>query len=170
MHIYSGDGKGKTSAAVGLALRAAGDDKRVLLAQFLKGRPSGEIAMLEQLPRITVLHGTTSDKFPWEMTEEEKASARSNDDMLLEEARKEAASGAYDLLVLDEALDACNIGLLDEGALLSLICNRPEKLELVLTGSGPSEELLATADYVTEMHKVRHPFDRGVEARRGIEY
>ncbi len=170
IHLYYGEGKGKTTAAMGLALRAAGCGKRVLIVQFLKGRPSGEVELLQSLPGITLLRGKELKKFSWEMSEEEKQGALRLDNELMETAFQKARQGECDLLVLDEALGACGCGLLGEEALLAFLRGKPKELEVVLTGRGPGSEMLELADYATEMRKEKHPYDQGVQARRGVEF
>lgn len=168
IHLYYGDGKGKTTAAMGLAVRSAGNGNRVLVAQFLKGRPSGEVPVLESIPGITLMRGKGLTKFSWQMTEEERDETRRQHAALLDAA----AEGARDcaLLVLDEALGACHTGLLDEEALLRFLREKPEGLEVVLTGRDPSKELLDMSDYATEMKKIKHPYDKGTGARKGVEF
>lgn len=167
-HIYCGDGKGKTTAALGLALRAAGSGRRVLLLQFFKDGKSGEFAALAGVPGIETVPHTRTFGFSWTLTEEEKREARTYYSAMLEEAFRRGAD--FDLLVLDEAMSACTTGMVEEERLLALLAGRPEELEVVLTGRNPSRNLLDAADYVTEMKKIKHPFDQGVAARRGIEY
>lgn len=135
VHIYCGDGKGKTSAAVGLAARAAGAGLSVLFAQFLKTGDSAELAALGRMGGVDV-----------------------------------ALPARYDVLVADELLDAINLGLVDLAEAVAWLHGRPAGLEVVLTGRDPAPELVELADYVSEVKKVKHPFDRGVAARRGIEY
>lgn len=166
VHLYTGDGKGKTSAAVGLAVRAAGRGLRVWFVQLMKGRPSGEIPVLEQLDGITLRRGGT-EKFFFQMTEEEAAAVRREQNALLEEARQHWAE--TDVLILDEALSAVTTGLLEEALLKDLVLQKPQGLEIVLTGRDPRPWMLEAADYVTEMVKRKHPFDRGIAARNGIE-
>ncbi len=168
IHLYFGDGKGKTTASIGLAVRAAGNGNRVLVAQFLKGRPSGELAVLECLPGVSVMRGKPLTKFSWEMSEEEKRNVRQAHDAMLTSIAEQAEELA--LLVLDEALGACRTGLLDEAALLQFLRSKPEGLEVALTGRDPSAEMLALADYATEMKKIKHPYDQGLGARKGVEF
>lgn len=168
IHIYCGDGKGKTTAAMGLAIRAAGSGRRVLILQFLKDGRSSEFASLAHVPNIEVIPQTRRFGFTWTLSEEEKAQARDYCSALLEDAF--ARAGDFDLLVLDEAVGACTSGMIGEVRLLALLEARPAELEVVLTGRGPSQALLERADYVTEMKMVKHPFQRGVSAREGIEY
>ena len=168
IHIYCGDGKGKTTAAVGLTLRSAGAGNRVVFTQFFKDGSSSEISLLRQIPGISVLHTKTVGGFWKRMTAEQQAQASRDYTELFHIACERATN--MDLLVRDEVISACNHGAVPEEALLEFLQNKPENLEVVLTGQNPSEALLAQADYVTEMKKVKHPFDRGVLARKGIEY
>jgi len=168
IHIYCGDGKGKTTAAMGLALRAAGSGRRVLLLQFLKDGKSSELAPLARVPGIEIVPQTRSFGFSWTLTDKEREEARAYYTGLLEDAFRRA--GDFDLLVLDEAMGACSTGMVDESRLLALLKRRPAELETVLTGRDPSQALLDAADYVTEMRKIKHPYEQGVPARRGIEF
>lgn len=168
VHIYCGDGKGKTTAAMGLALRVAGSGKQVLLLQFLKDGTSSELTSLCRVPGIKVIPQTRTFGFSWTLSDEEKAEARDYYSGLLESAFRQCTG--FGLLVLDEALGACTAGMLDESRLLALLEARPDGLEVVLTGRDPSQALLDEADYVTEMRKIKHPYTQGITARKGIEY
>lgn len=170
VHIYCGDGKGKTTAAVGLAVRAAGCGKKVLITRFLKTDNSGEVEALKKIPEITVTPCTKSFGFYFQMTEEQKKEAADWYSVLLEETLKKAVEESYDLLVLDEIMAVSNYHLVDENVIMDFLYNRPEGLEVALTGRDPSEALVSQADYVSEIRKVKHPFDNGVMARKGIEY
>ena len=170
VHIYCGDGKGKTTASIGLAVRAAGSSKKVVVKRFLKNDRSGEVEILKQIPGITVLPCTRTFGFSWKMSQEEKEEAREYYGEELEKAWKKALDQDADMLVLDEAVGACGLGFIREERLLELIENKPEKLEVILTGRNPSKALLAAADYVTEMVMCAHPYTRGIPARKGIEY
>lgn len=166
LHLYCGNGKGKTTAAMGLALRAAGRGKRVVIAQFLKGANSGERFALAQLPQVTLLPVPDAVKFSFRMTEEERrAEARRYQDLL--ELIRQEAPGCF-LLVLDEACAAVNTGLLPLEDLLS--CLDGLECEVVLTGRDPAPQLVERADYITSMEAVRHPFEQGISARKGIEF
>lgn len=169
VHIYCGQGKGKTTAALGLALRCAGRGGRVLLAQFLKGRPSGELASLALIPNIRVLRAKAVQKFTFQMTAAELAATAQQHQALLQQVADEVGRGQVDLLILDEALGALQAGLLELPPLLDLLDRRPPGVEVVLTGRQPPPQLLERADYVSEITKVKHPFDRGLGARLGIE-
>ncbi len=169
VHLYCGDGKGKTSAAVGLAVRAAGAGKRVLFVQFFKDGSSSEIPVLKSIKTVTVRVCNTVRGFYKNMEETEREQCGRDAAALLEECLEHSKTEA-DVLILDEAVSACNHAVISEETLLRFLQAKPSELEVVLTGRDPSPALLAAADYVTEMKKVRHPYDRGVPARRGIEF
>lgn len=171
IHYYFGDGKGKTTAALGLAVRAAGSNKKVVIVQFLKDWKSSEINALSNLQNIIVLRGKASKKnFAFEMTDEEKKATKEIHNKNLEKALELQREGKCDLLVLDEGADAYDLRLLDTKVFKNLLENKPKALELVITGHKLIESILEQADYVTNMQKVKHPFDMGVLARKGIEF
>jgi cob(I)alamin adenosyltransferase len=171
VHIYTGNGKGKTTAAVGLGVRACGSGLRVLMVQFLKGTPSGEIKSIQKLePGFRVYRGKDTKKFTWQMNEEEKAQAFSEQQKILEYAYDAVQRGEVDLLIFDEALGAMSSGFLNKEAIIDFIKNKPEHLEIVLTGRGAPEELIELADYVSEIKNVKHPAEKGIKARKGIEF
>lgn len=243
VHIYCGDGKGKTTAALGLALRAAGNGIPVVIARFLKNDGSGEVGILENVPGVYLFHCERQFGFTWTMSEEQKAEAGEYFTGLFERAwemgcktAREDVEGAGKadgcmagenwgsdsvsdgssrrdsgvcgtgasasgspvsgspvsvspvsvspasapltsapceiraLLVLDEIMAAVNSGFVANESLLAALDHRPDGLEVVLTGRGPSKELLSRADYVTEMRAVKHPYEKGVGARKGVEY
>lgn len=163
VHFYYGDGKGKTTAAMGLALRALGHALPVTVVQFLKDGGSGECAMLEKLG-ARVVAGKAAPGFVFSMTDVQKAATRALHDGYLE---KNLINGG--LLVLDEVGDALSLGMLDQQKLLALLDHRGET-EIVLTGHAPVDCLMARADYITEMKAHRHPYEKGIPAREGIEY
>ena len=171
IHFYYGEGKGKTTAALGLAIRASGCGKKVVVVQFLKDWKCGEINSLALLPNVTVFRANMSGRvFIHEMSSVEKDAVKAVHDNNLKSALELQQSGKCDLLVLDEALDAYQLGVLDTALFEGLLDNKPESLELVVTGHGMDSRLLARADYVTEMVKHKHPYDNGVAARRGVEF
>lgn len=170
VHVYTGDGKGKTTAALGLMLRAAGRGIPAVLVQFLKGGPSGELDSLERLPGVTVLRGKAGTSFAAAMSRGEREAAKDLHDRNLRRGAELARRGDCGLLVLDEVMAALKHGLLEEGLLRDLLESPPAGVELVLTGRDAPGWLLERADYVTEMKKMRHPYDRGIAAREGIEY
>ena len=169
VHLYEGDGKGKTTAAVGLSIRFAGHGKKVLFTQFLKDGSSGEISVLEQVDGITVFSLKQKFGFTFCMTTDEKKEAGEAYRKYFDEIVKKVAEEDFELLVLDEVIDACNSGILPEEKLLEFLKNRKETLEVVLTGRNPSEKLTEYADYYTKLQKIKHPFDKGIAARMGSE-
>lgn len=170
VHIYCGDGKGKTTAAIGLAVRAAGRGKKVLIVRFLKTDDSGEVLALRRIPEITVLPCDRAFGFVSRMTPEVREEAAGYYCGRFEEACRMAAEESYDLLVLDEMMASCRYEMVPEQAVVDFLNRRPPKLEVVMTGREPSDRLLACADYVSEIRMEKHPFTRGIGAREGIEY
>jgi cob(I)alamin adenosyltransferase len=170
IHLYIGDGKGKTTASVGLATRASGYGKSVVFAQFLKGRSTGETIPLKKLGALII----RSDKdmgFCRDMDDGQRRIFRAEQERILAEVKGAVSDrDKTDLLILDEALNAIEIEMLDENALKEFILQKPEHIEIVLTGRKAPDWLIETADYVTEMKKIKHPYDRGVGGRPSIEY
>lgn len=168
VHIYTGDGKGKTTAALGLALRAAGYGMRTYIGQFMKGHSYGELAGARLLaPYLTIeQYGRPSFVHLHQATPEDIRLAHEG----LEKARAAMRSGDYAIVVLDEVCVALHFGLLSVEEVLAFLEEKPKGVELVLTGRRAPEELIARADLVTEMREVKHPYYRGIPARRGIEY
>lgn len=169
IHIYCGDGKGKTTAAVGLAVRCAGRGNKVLLVQFLKSRDSGELYSLAKLPDIEVMRGKESKKFTFQMNEEEKHALLIEHNKMFEQVLAKIQNGGYSLLILDEVIGALNAKVFEMPKLIEFLRHKPENLEVVLTGRNPAPELVEIADYVSEIRKVKHPMDNGIMAREGIE-
>ncbi|HBB72150.1 MAG TPA: ATP--corrinoid adenosyltransferase BtuR/CobO/CobP [Ruminococcus sp.] len=170
IHIYSGYGKGKTTAAVGLSVRGAGAGLRVMFCQFMKNGTSSEIAVLEQIPGITVRFCPECSKFSFRMDDSEKQAARMAQDALIAEIRCAVHEHSADLIVMDEIISGCNTGLADREAVLGIMRNCPEDTELILTGRDPDDEIASLADYHSSITELRHPYKKGIGARRGIEY
>ncbi len=166
LHIYCGDGKGKTTASLGLALRMAGAGMRVAFVQFMKGGETAELASLARLPEITVMRCERDYGFYGTLTEDEKRElANCHNDLL---AR--AFSGNFDAVILDEFNIAYKYRLLDCENAVRMIADNRERCEIVLTGRDPDEKLLDMADYISEIKCVRHPYKKGIQARKGIEF
>lgn len=168
IHLYWGDGKGKTTAAMGLALRTAGRGGRVLIAQFLKGGDTGERYALAQLPQVILLPVPDRVKFTFSLSPEERKAEQARTLVLLEQAVRTAREPGFALLVLDEVCDAVDTGLLPLDVLLSALDTPP--CEVVLTGHSLLPQLEQRADYITRFQKIRHPYDTGKQARPGIEF
>lgn len=170
-HIYTGDGKGKTTAAMGLVLRALGCGYEVKVFQFCKGMPSGELGALAKLPHVSVRRDSCgSKKFSWDMSEAEKAEWIDAQQALYDEACEAACSPDVDMVVLDEALGAMHAGAIQPAQLKYLIGHKYKGTELIITGRAAPRELIDLADYVTEMKMLKHPYEQGVDARRGVEF
>ncbi|MBI2832425.1 MAG: cob(I)yrinic acid a,c-diamide adenosyltransferase [Chloroflexi bacterium] len=168
VQIFTGDGKGKTTAALGTVLRAAGQGLRVFIVFFMKGDyPYGEFATLPTLPNVTVAkYGLTSFCNPHKVKQEEKEQAK----LALDAAREAVMSGKYDLVVMDEVNVATSWNLIEVEDVVKLVEEKPQKVELIFTGRYAPDKLVELADLVTEVRKVKHPFDKGIKARKGIEY
>lgn len=165
--VYTGDGKGKTTAAFGLALRALGRGRRVKVIQFLKGRPSGEVmAARRWLPLLSIEQaGGESWVDPRALSPEDRRKAAAGWDS----ARAAVSSGEWDVVVLDELNVAVRYGLIPLTEVLEMVRQKPSAVDLVFTGRGAPPELIEVADLVTEMREIKHPFHRGIPARRGID-
>lgn len=174
VQIYTGDGKGKTTAAFGQALRAAGQGNKVLIYQFLKP-PSLDLGERFALQLGAVRVRVESLDRPWDMatsldSPEEVAETRGAIAEVVARLTETAQKRFYDVLILDEICFCVSKGLVDFDAVERLIAQRDPAVEIVMTGRGATPELIALADLVTEMKKIKHPFDNGVPARRGIDY
>ncbi len=170
IHLYTGTGKGKTTCSVGVSVRAAGSGLPVWFVQFLKSAPSGEVDVLRKIPNITMLRHEGSGKFSWQMDDSEKREMARSHHEFLREAFSQANYHEMAVLVLDEILDACEIGMVEWEYLLDLLQTRGDGVEVILTGRHAPTWLEEMADYHTEMTKKRHPFDQGIAGRKGIEW
>ncbi|MCR5666362.1 MAG: cob(I)yrinic acid a,c-diamide adenosyltransferase [Eubacterium sp.] len=169
LHLYIGDGKGKTTAAMGLALRAAGRGNHVVIGQFLKDGSSGEVEAFSYVPGIDVISYSGLVKFTMHMTEEEKERAMVSYPQYLSSLVKTAMNKGASVIVLDEIVDAVNAGLIEVDEVLAAIEDLKD-CEVIMTGRNPSQAFVDRADYVSEVKKIKHPFDRGIPARKGIEF
>jgi cob(I)alamin adenosyltransferase len=171
VQVYTGDGKGKTTAAVGQALRARGTGHRVMLVQFLKGKKgSGEISALEELGVKVICKGKELGLSLNRIVEDERRTIREEWGNFLDKINEEVLAESYDLLILDEINVACHYGLIDENKLIRFIKEKPDGLEMVLTGRYASPRLMKTAHLVSEIKKIKHPYNEGIKAREGIEF
>lgn len=171
IHLYYGNGKGKTTAAAGLCIRAAGNGKRVLFSQFMKDDSSGEVAVLEHIPGVKTIHGNIPKGFYSKMDDREKKVFASEQEKLLEQVVVEMNSMKDGgVVVLDEITYAYSWNLISRKKLEDVLFHKPDGIELVMTGRNPEPILIEMADYVTEMKCAKHPFEKGIKARRGIEF
>jgi cob(I)alamin adenosyltransferase len=167
--IFTGDGRGKTSAAIGTAVRATGHGLRVLLVFFMKGRmfTHGEMLALSSFPGITL---ASFGHKAWVKRGETDLGHREEALRAMAYSQESMLSGRYELVVLDEVLGAVDWGLITVEEVLSLLREKPAGVDLILTGRNAPPELTAMAEVVTEMQCVKHPYDRGIKARAGIDY
>ncbi len=165
--VFTGNGKGKTTAAIGQALRMAGHKMRVCIIQFIKSmKNTGEAKALTALSESVEMH-TIGSGFTWQSTEAEvAAAARSGWELAKEKIR----SSSYDMVILDEITYLLNDGILSQAEMLEILENRPENLHIVITGREASDGLIEAADLVTEMKEIKHPYQNGITAGKGIEY
>ena len=169
--VYTGNGKGKTTAALGMALRAAGYNHKICIIQYIKGSwPYGEMESIKRLePEVELIIvgkgfvGIIDDKSPRE--DHEKIAQEA-----IKVSKEKIQSGNYNIVILDEVNYAVNLGLIDVNDILDLIKSKPEKLNLVLTGNHAKQEIIDTADLVTEMKEIKHPFKSGIKAKKGIDF
>jgi cob(I)alamin adenosyltransferase len=169
--VYTGNGKGKTTAALGLCVRAVGYDEKVCIIQFIKGSwKYGELDGIKKLAPNVELHqkglgfvGIIDDKL--DKSEHIKAAREA-----LEFVKDKITNGGYDIVILDEINVAVKLGLIDVDDVLKIIDSKPEKLDLVLTGRDADEKLIERADLVTEMKEIKHPFQKGIMAQKGIDF
>lgn len=170
VHVYTGHGKGKTTAAFGLAVRALGRGMRVLIVQFLKGgKLSGEAEFLDRQEGVDVIcfPDQRHPIFCKGCDLDELVASIKNGFRL---AAEKTMSGSYDMVIMDEVNNCLKEGWLDIKDVAGLIASRPEGVELVLTGRGCPDEIMELSDYVTEVRMVKHPAESGIMARRGVEY
>ena len=170
IHIYCGDGKGKTTAAMGLGMRAVGRDKKVILTQFLKDNETGELNSIEKLGgNFEVMKGIPVKKFFKFMSPEEQTATRKEHEERFISVTKRAIDENFDLLILDEIIASTNLDLIQLDIVIEFLENKPKGLEVVLTGRNPHERLVELADYVSEIKAVKHPYEKGINSRVGIE-
>jgi cob(I)alamin adenosyltransferase len=168
VQIYTGNGKGKSTAAIGQAVRAAGFGLKTYIAQFMKEYPYNELNSLEHLSEWIKIEQFCGDEFVYKKElpgEEELAKAKKG----LQKAREKMLSGEYDLIILDESIVAIYFKLIETKDLVEFIKIKPENVELILTGRYSPEKLIELADLVTEMKEVKHYYQKGITSRRGIE-
>lgn len=166
LHIYYGDGKGKTTAAEGLIMRAAGQGLKVLFCQFLKDGASGEVSVLKNIPNVEVVSGHDVEKFIFQMSPCELEGVKNTHNKRLDEIISKSRTA--DIIVLDEVIDAYTEDLINREKLLELLRQKPA--EIVVTGHSLPNEMEDLADYISEIKCHRHPYSKGVAARKGIEY
>jgi cob(I)alamin adenosyltransferase len=166
IHLYTGNGKGKTTAALGLAIRAVGAGKKVFIAQFVKGMHYSELDALKRFPEIVINQYGLDCFIINQPTEKDILAAHKG----LNEVKKAIESHLYDVIVLDEICIALYYQLISLDDLKNVLKNHPKNVEIVLTGRYAPEELIEISDLVTEMKEIKHYFNNGIQARKGIDY
>ena len=170
VQVYTGEGKGKTTAALGLTFRAAGRGKKVLFIQFLKGIKTGEQISMGENENIEHIKMAETVRFFNTLSREEQAELKSRTQREWKDLKNRVAEDSKGVLVLDEIIAAMHHGLVEEEDVIELIKNRPLQMEVILTGRSASENILNEADLVTEMKNVKHYYHKGISSRIGIEY
>ena len=170
LHLYTGDGKGKTSAAVGLAVRALGHDRSVMFCQFMKDGRSGELRILEKLRGVCMLHTPPMQKWLFEMSEEERRQILQQQTETCRMIREKSETEKPDIVILDELATACSLGTVDEEEARNLVDTVSAIAETVVTGRDAPAWLWERADYLSDIHCVRHPYAKGMSAREGVEW
>lgn len=171
IHLYSGDGKGKTTAAIGCAVRMAGYGRNVLIIQFLKGRHTGEIEGLSHIPGVELKRNTRDYGFYSKLDEDDKEKVRNDHNDNIQYALQAAKSKSISMLILDELCDAYSIGCLDRHKVEDIVSEcKKNDIELIITGHKIDDYFIQIADYHTNMTKIKHPYDNGITSRECIEY
>lgn len=171
VQIYCGNGKGKTTAAIGLGIRAIGRDLKVIMIQFLKHSDTGECKTLKGLePDFKVFHFEKPRGFTWSLTPEEREEKKIEIKNAMNFARKVLETGECDILILDEILGAIQGGFIVEDEICNMIDNKPDTVELVLTGRVLPDSIAEKAGYISKIEAVKHPMTEGISAREGIEH
>lgn len=166
IHIYTGNGKGKTTAALGLALRASGAGKRIYIAQFVKGMFYSELEAVKRIPEIEIKQYGLDCFIVKKPTIKDIQSARAG----LAEISEIIKAGKYDIVILDEACIAIYYNLFSTDELIQILKQKPDEMEIIITGRYAPPELISNADLVTEMMEIKHYYQNGIEARKGIEF
>jgi cob(I)alamin adenosyltransferase len=170
IQVYTGDGKGKTTAALGQGLRSCGRGLKVCMVQFLKGRDTGELHSVEKLyPLFEIFKFERDRGFFWTLSDQEKRELKDDIDKGFEFIKAVAAKGECDVLIIDELLGVLGNKLLGIGEVVEFLKSKPDTMEIIITGRNAPKEIIDTADLVTEMKEIKHYFRNGVPAREGIE-
>ena len=170
VHIYTGDGKGKTTAATGLAVRCAGAGGRILFVRFLKNNDSAELDALSRIPEIEVIDNPKVFRMIGLKEGEVPEGSKEYYAAMFEEAKGKALSGGYDMVVFDELMATVNLGFVTARDVVGFLKDKPKELEVVMTGRDPDPAIAEQADYISEIKKIKHPYDKGITARKGIEF
>ena len=169
VHYYYGDGKGKTTSAFGLCLRAAGHNFKVLILQLLKSKETGERNALKNFNNITLIPCPEKVKFAFKMNSNEISQLKKEYLEIINQVFEKCEKEKYDMLFIDEIGSCIDLKIVDKGMLIDLIKKRPKNLEIIMTGHKENKDIFNICDYVSYIKKIKHPFDSGISARTGIE-
>lgn len=170
VQVYTGNGKGKTTAAMGLAFRAAGDGMEVKAVQFLKSWKTGELESAKRFDNLEILRFEKVKGFTWELNEEELAQLKAEVRVGFDFVKGLVETRGCDILILDEVMASISGGFIGEDEIVELIEKKPKDMELILTGRNVPEKIMEKADLITEMREIKHYYKKGVPAREGIEF
>lgn len=168
IHLYCGDGKGKTTAAIGLGIRACGNGMKVLFAGFLKDSSSSELVILNKIKLIDVLFCDKSYDFYYKLKGNEQLEAKQSYLSIFNYIKQNYQK--YDMIIMDEIIHAVNMDIISQSDLLQFLKTAKQTTELVLTGRNPPQIFSENADYISEIFCIKHPYENGMPARKGIEY
>lgn len=170
IQVYTGEGKGKSTAAIGQGVRSAGNNLKVYMVQFLKSRDTGELKALDSIDNFTVFRFEKPRGFFWNLSDKEILELKSDIAESMSFIKRVVADGECDVLILDEIMGALSNNLVSTDELVSIVSSRPSHMEIILTGRNAPESIISIADYVSHVEDIKHPFEKGIPARRGIEY
>lgn len=170
IHIYTGEGKGKTTAAIGQGVRSAGNDLSVYMVQFLKSSDTGELRVLEAIENFEVFRFERPRGFFWTLDESEKAELQADIDKAMYFIADVVKNFKCDVLILDEIMGAISNNLVSSEKLERILKSKPDQMEIILTGRNAPDNLIELADYVSSITPLKHPFESGIPARKGIEF
>ncbi|HHL2032886.1 cob(I)yrinic acid a,c-diamide adenosyltransferase [Clostridium perfringens] len=170
VQVYTGNGKGKTTAAMGLAFRAVGDGMEVKVVQFLKSWKTGELESAKRFDNLEILRFEKVKGFTWELNEEQLAQLKSEVRVGFDFVKGLVENRGCDILILDEVMASISGGFIGEDEIVELIEKKPKDMELILTGRNVPEKIMGKADLITEMREIKHYYKKGVPAREGIEF
>ena len=169
IHVYTGDGKGKTTASIGLGIRAVGREFKVVMVQFLKSSDTGELKTIEKLENFEVHRFERPRGFFWTLNEIEKQELQEDMQKAIDFVKERLELGDCDMLILDEVMGSIKNNLVDVDMLVKILKNRKPHIEVILTGRNAPDEIIEIADYISEIRPIKHPFEKGIPARKGIE-
>lgn len=170
IHIYTGDGKGKTTAALGQGIRAAGNGLKVYMVQFLKTSLTGELETIKKIDNFYVFRFETPKNFFWNLTAKEKTKLKEETNEAISFINKTIETNDCDVLILDEFFGSLSNSLIDKEEFMKILNKKPINMEIIMTGRNAPIEFIELSDYVSEIKMIKHPYQKGINSRKGIEY